>query len=209
MTAGIVSARGRDIGSGPYDDFLQIDAPVNHGNSGGPTFNDRRPGGRRQHGDLLAVGRQRRHRLRDRERRRQERRPAAEGERLGHARLARRRDPAGDAGHRRRPRPQERLRARWSPRRKRIRRPPTAGVKSGDVITAVNGETVADPHELARKIAALGPKKTATLDVIRDGAPKTIDVTLGTMPADKTANAETGGSTGNAENSSSALPSSG
>ena len=39
MTAGIVSARGRDIGSGPYDDFLQIDAPVNHGNSGGPTFN--------------------------------------------------------------------------------------------------------------------------------------------------------------------------
>ena len=38
VTAGIVSARGRDIGSGPYDDFLQIDAPVNHGNSGGPTF---------------------------------------------------------------------------------------------------------------------------------------------------------------------------
>ncbi len=39
VTAGIVSARGRDIGSGPYDDFLQIDAPVNRGNSGGPTFN--------------------------------------------------------------------------------------------------------------------------------------------------------------------------
>ncbi len=39
VTAGIVSARGRDIGAGPYDDFLQIDAPVNHGNSGGPTFN--------------------------------------------------------------------------------------------------------------------------------------------------------------------------
>ena len=38
MTAGIVSARGRDIGAGPYDDFLQIDAPVNKGNSGGPTF---------------------------------------------------------------------------------------------------------------------------------------------------------------------------
>ena len=39
VTAGIVSARGRDIGAGPYDDFLQIDAPVNRGNSGGPTFN--------------------------------------------------------------------------------------------------------------------------------------------------------------------------
>tara|TARA_Y100001970_G_scaffold294365_1_gene451658 strand:+ start:16498 stop:17649 length:1152 start_codon:yes stop_codon:yes gene_type:complete len=38
-TTGIVSARGRDIGSGPYDDFLQIDAPINRGNSGGPTFN--------------------------------------------------------------------------------------------------------------------------------------------------------------------------
>src|SRR5205814_5504013 len=38
VTAGIVSARGRDIGAGPYDDFIQIDAPANKGNSGGPTF---------------------------------------------------------------------------------------------------------------------------------------------------------------------------
>src|SRR6201998_2969493 len=39
VTAGIVSAMGRDIGNGPYDDFIQIDAPVNKGNSGGPAFN--------------------------------------------------------------------------------------------------------------------------------------------------------------------------
>ena len=39
VTAGIVSARSRDIGAGPFDDFLQIDAPINPGNSGGPTFN--------------------------------------------------------------------------------------------------------------------------------------------------------------------------
>ncbi|MEL6947225.1 MAG: Do family serine endopeptidase [Pseudomonadota bacterium] len=39
VTAGIVSASGRDIGSGPYDDFIQIDAAVNKGNSGGPAFN--------------------------------------------------------------------------------------------------------------------------------------------------------------------------
>ena len=39
VTAGIVSAENRDIGSGPYDDFIQIDAAVNRGNSGGPTFN--------------------------------------------------------------------------------------------------------------------------------------------------------------------------
>ncbi len=37
-TAGIVSARGRNIGAGPYDDFIQIDAPINRGNSGGPLF---------------------------------------------------------------------------------------------------------------------------------------------------------------------------
>ncbi len=39
VTAGIVSARGRDIGAGPFDDFLQLDAPINPGNSGGPSFN--------------------------------------------------------------------------------------------------------------------------------------------------------------------------
>src|SRR6202023_1139605 len=39
LSAGIVSASGRDIGNGPYDDFIQIDAPVNKGNSGGPAFN--------------------------------------------------------------------------------------------------------------------------------------------------------------------------
>jgi serine protease Do len=38
VTAGIVSARGRDLNSGPFDDFLQIDASINQGNSGGPTF---------------------------------------------------------------------------------------------------------------------------------------------------------------------------
>ncbi|MDA0676075.1 MAG: trypsin-like peptidase domain-containing protein, partial [Proteobacteria bacterium] len=39
VTAGIISARGRDINAGPYDDFLQTDASINRGNSGGPMFN--------------------------------------------------------------------------------------------------------------------------------------------------------------------------
>ena len=39
VTAGIVSARGRDINAGPYDDFIQTDASINRGNSGGPLFN--------------------------------------------------------------------------------------------------------------------------------------------------------------------------
>ncbi len=47
VTAGIVSARGRDIGAGPYDDFIQIDAPINPGNSGGPLFN--------QQGQVIGV----------------------------------------------------------------------------------------------------------------------------------------------------------
>ncbi len=46
-TAGIVSARGRDLGAGPYDDFIQIDAPINRGNSGGPLFN--------QSGEVIGV----------------------------------------------------------------------------------------------------------------------------------------------------------
>lgn len=41
VSAGIISARGRDINSGPYDDYLQIDAPINRGNSGGPLFDAR------------------------------------------------------------------------------------------------------------------------------------------------------------------------
>ena len=39
VTAGIISALGRDIRSGPYDSFIQTDAPINRGNSGGPLIN--------------------------------------------------------------------------------------------------------------------------------------------------------------------------
>ncbi|TPI28321.1 DegQ family serine endoprotease [Mesorhizobium sp. B3-2-1] len=47
VTAGIVSARGRDLHSGPFDDFIQIDAPINHGNSGGPLVDI--------HGDVIGI----------------------------------------------------------------------------------------------------------------------------------------------------------
>ena len=107
VTAGIVSARGRDIGASAYDDFIQIDAPVNKGNSGGPTFDTDgnvigvntaifSPSGGSV-GIAFAI-------------------PAdtvksviapAPRSRFGHARLDRRADPAGDAGYRRQPRPEE------------------------------------------------------------------------------------------------------
>ena len=110
VTAGIVSARGRDIGAGPYDDFLQIDAPVNKGNSGGPTFNTEgsvigvntaifSPSGGSV-GIAFAI-------------------PAetvktvvAQLKDKGKvdARLDRRADPAGDQGDRRQPRPEEQRR---------------------------------------------------------------------------------------------------
>ena len=107
VTAGIVSARGRDIGAGPYDDFIQIDAPVNKGNSGGPTFD--------VDGDVIGVntaifspsggsvgiafaipGRYR-----------QERRGAVAREGQRHPRLDRRANSAGDPGDRRKPRPEK------------------------------------------------------------------------------------------------------
>ena len=65
-----------------------------------------------------------------------------------------------------------------------------AGVKTGDVITSVNGESVADPRDLARKIALLGPKPTAELGIIRDGAAQTISVKLGAMAGEKEAKAD-------------------
>jgi serine protease Do len=65
-----------------------------------------------------------------------------------------------------------------------------AGVKPGDVITKVNGEPVANPRELARKIAALGPKKTVDLTVVRNDQTKDISVTLGQMANEKEASNE-------------------
>jgi serine protease Do len=190
VTAGIVSARGRDIGSGPYDDFLQIDAPVNHGNSGGPTFN--------AEGEVVGVNTAIFS-------------PSGGSVGIGFAissdvvknvvdqlkangSVTRgwigvqiqnvTQDLADDLGLKDATGALVAEAQKNSPAAE-------AGVKSGDVITAVDGEAVADPHDLARRIAALGPKKTAKLSIVRNGSPMVIDVTLGTMPADKTASADT------------------
>ena len=181
VTAGIVSARGRDIGASAYDDFIQIDAPVNKGNSGGPTFDTEgnvigvntaifSPSGGSV-GIAFAI-------------------PAdtvksvispAQGARLGHARLDRRADPAGDAGHRRQPRPEEG--GRRAGRRTAGQQPGAkAGIEAGDVITAVDGKTVKDARDLAKKIGALAPKTSVKLSVLHKGTEKTVTLTLGEMP---------------------------
>ncbi len=192
VTAGIVSARGRDIGSGPYDDFLQIDAPVNHGNSGGPTFNS--------NGEVVGVNTAIFS-------------PSGGSVGIGFAiasdvvknvveqlktsGLVTRGwigvqiqsvtpDLADDLGLKN---PSGALVAETQKNSPAA----AAGIKSGDVITAVDGQAVADPRELARRIAALGPKKTATLALIRNGAPTTVEVTLGAMPIEKVVSVETNG----------------
>ncbi len=189
VTAGIVSARGRDIGSGPYDDFLQIDAPVNHGNSGGPTFDAEGEvvgvntaifspsGGSVGIGFAIAsdVVKNVVAQLKDN--------GSVTRGWIGVQIQNVTADLADDLGLKEQTGALVAAAQKDSPAA-------AAGVKSGDVITAVDGETVADPHDLARRIAALGPKKTVKLALIRNGSPMTVDVILGTMPADKTANAQ-------------------
>jgi serine protease Do len=201
VTAGIVSARGRDIGSGPYDDFLQIDAPVNHGNSGGPTFNAEGEvvgvntaifspsGGSVGIGFAIASDV-----VKSVVQQLKENGSVTRGW-IGVQIQSVTPDLADNLGLKNAEGALVAVAQKDSPAAQ-------AGVKSGDVITAVDGEAVADPHDLARRIAALGPKKTAKLSVIRAGSPMTIDVTLGAMPADKTASAEMRGSD---ENEGSAL----
>jgi serine protease Do len=190
VTAGIVSARGRDIGSGPYDDFLQIDAPVNHGNSGGPTFDAEGEvvgvntaifspsGGSVGIGFAIAsdVVKNVVQQLKDN--------GSVTRGWIGVQIQNVTADLADDLGLKEQTGALVAAAQKDSPAA-------AAGVKSGDVITSVDGETVADPHDLARRIAALGPKKMVKLAIIRNGSPMTIDVTLGTMPVDKSANAET------------------
>jgi serine protease Do len=189
VTAGIVSARGRDIGSGPYDDFLQIDAPVNHGNSGGPTFNAEGEvvgvntaifspsGGSVGIGFAIAgdVVQNVVAQLKDG--------GSVQRGWLGVEIQQVTPDIADSMGLKN---------ASGALVAKENKDAPAAaaGVKIGDVITAVNGQSVADPRELARRIADLGPKKSADLTIWRNGAQQTLAVTLGSMPNDQQASIE-------------------
>jgi len=188
VTAGIVSARGRDIGAGPYDDFLQIDAPVNRGNSGGPTFNTE--------GQVVGVNTAIFS-------------PSGGSVGIGFAipaevakdviaslkvngAVARgwlgiqiqpvNADIADSLGLKDTKGALVAEPQKGSPAA-------DAGVKSGDVVTAVDGATVDGPRELSRKIAGLGPDKKVELTIWRDGKTLAVPVTLGKLPADKEAKA--------------------
>ena len=186
VTAGIVSARGRDIGSGPYDDYIQIDAPINRGNSGGPAFNvDGKvvgvntaiyspSGGSVGIGFDIPAGTVKRVVQQLKENGHVTRgwlgvqaqavtAEIAESLGLSSARGALVDEPQPD-----------------SPAAK-------AGIKAGDVITAVNGAAVDNSHDLARTIAQIAPGTSVRIGVRRDGDERSIQVTLGTLPAERQA----------------------
>jgi len=186
VTAGIISARGRDIGASPYDDFLQIDAPVNRGNSGGPTFNAQgqvvgvntaifSPSGGSV-GIGFAI-------------------PAETVQTVVAALKEKGLVARGWIGVQIQPVTQEiadsmglksakgALVAEAQPGSPASE----AGIKSGDVILGIDGERIDGPRELAKRVAALGPGKKADLIYWHDGAEKTVTVKLGSLPEDKEA----------------------
>lgn len=184
VTAGIVSARGRDIGAGPYDDFLQIDAPVNRGNSGGPTFN--------AEGDVVGVNTAIFS-------------PSGGSVGIGFAIpsetvkevVASLKDKGAVArswiGVQIQPVSAEIADSLGlkSTKGALIAEPQkdspaaSAGLKSGDVITAVNGDAIEGPRELARKISALSPDHSVDITILRDAKELKIPVKLAAMPADQ------------------------
>jgi serine protease Do len=191
VTAGIVSALARDIGSGPYD-FMQIDAAVNRGNSGGPTFN--------LAGEVVGVNTAI---------------YSPSGGNVGiafavPAKLAAQvieelkskgtvsrgwlgvniqnvtEDVAKGLGM---SEPHGAIVSAVTANGPAAK----AGLKEGDTIVAVSGQKVLDSRDLARKVAAMAPDASTDVRVIRDGSEKTIRVQLGTFPAgDKLAKLEQG-----------------
>ncbi len=174
ITAGIVSARGRNIGEGPFDDFIQIDAPINPGNSGGPVFDESgqvvgmntaivSPTGgsvgigfavpseivSRIVGELRSGGRVERGWLGV-----EVREDTIPGGGVAIDSV----DRAGPAAR--------------------------AGLRAGDVVTAVNGEPVGSANALIKAIAALPPGSVVSLTVHRGTHDVSVPVTVGRRPAD-------------------------
>jgi serine protease Do len=180
VTAGIVSARARDIGAGPYDDFLQIDAPVNRGNSGGPTFNQKgqvvgvntaiaSPSGGNV-GIAFAIPSETVRNVVDQLREK----GTVERGFVGVQIQPVTKDIADSVGL---DKSEGAIVARvedGGPAAK-------AGIRTGDVIISVNGKPVKDARDLSRMVASLGAGSTANLQVWRDGKRQEVPVTIARM----------------------------
>jgi serine protease Do len=182
VTAGIVSAQGRDIGSGPYDDFLQIDAAVNRGNSGGPTFNQKgevvgvntaiySPSGGNV-GIAFAV-------------------PASTVEQVVTALKKDGTVARGFIGVQIQPVTAEVAEAiglkephgALVAAAERTGPAARAGIKRGDTILSVDGVTIKDARDLSRRIASFAPGTKVKLSVWRDGKEREIAFEVGRQPA--------------------------
>jgi len=179
VTAGIISARGRDIGASAFDDFLQIDAPINPGNSGGPVFNTDgqvvgvntaivSPNGGGSVGIGFAVPSELASKiaaeLRDKGR--------IERGWLG---VSVQDLPGPDTGTKRTPGVAIAGIDRAGPAAR-------AGMRAGDVVTAVNGMAVDTARGLIRAVAATPPGNSVKLAVRRQGRDMEMAVTVGRRP---------------------------
>ncbi|WP_019220528.1 Do family serine endopeptidase [Bartonella senegalensis] len=183
VTAGIVSARGRDIGTGVYDDFIQIDAAVNRGNSGGPTFDLNgkvvgvntaifSPSGGNV-GIAFAI-------------------PAATAKQVVQQLIEKGLVQRGWLGVQIQPVTKEisdsigLKEAKGALITDPLKGPAAkAGIKAGDVIISVNGEKINDVRDLAKRIANMSPGETVTLGVWKSGKEENIKVKLDSMPEDE------------------------
>jgi serine protease Do len=189
VTAGIVSAKGRAIGAGPYDDFIQTDAPINPGNSGGPLLNDRgevvgintaifsQSGGSVGIGFAIPIN--------------LAKKLVPELEESGHVTrawlgvtiqkltpdLAQSLgvDPAHGA-----------LVAEVSEDGPAA----ASGIERGDVITRYDGKAVEDNAALPKLVASTPVGKSIPVEVVRDGKTKSLEVTVTKQPGDETAQEE-------------------
>jgi serine protease Do len=183
VTAGIVSAKGRVIGSGPYDDFIQTDASINPGNSGGPLLD--------MQGEVVGINTA----------------IVASGQGIGFAipiNLAKNiivqlksegEVTRGWLGVAIQDLSKEMADYYGIESKKGVfvadvfEGDPAdeAGIKPKDIILGVNGKTVESSHQLTALIAGLGVGETATVNILRDGREIDITVEIAKRDADKIA----------------------
>lgn len=179
VTAGIISAKGRIIGAGPYDDFLQTDAAINPGNSGGPLFN--------MQGEVVGISTA----------------IVAQGQGIGFAiainlvkqllpQLKTGKIVRGWLGVAIQDITPDLAKAMGLKEVKGIlvsdvlpgAPAEQAGFKAGDVILSVAGKEMATAHALTSTVASMEPGSKVDIQILRDGKRTTLSVTIGTMPQD-------------------------